>query len=522
MTAEIEGARKNLVTQIKNHAREGWRWLARIAKGPDQSTREHEYILRARYNKKVDDARHNLLIYLRDLKSECIEHGWVAYRPNDLDPDISIQKYCQGKSVDGITTPVDEVWANIVCSMVEARIKPNDYRVFYDLEYLLVKEDRQSIIELFHKRVKEAVTAGIPSSLYGNEEAVLAKERSWLEKWQKELKIKSAQETDISHGFFLKRGVERVGKEFKEAGRVNAAAKLVLNNTVKGSLRFGEKELVKGLVSTSGLVGLVGGGFAGTMIAGAFVGAASGVTVEYIKQVSSNLDKRVECKQEADLALAEGGKSILRKMRELRHAEVLKPNDYRKIAKAAVFGAGAGALGGLFIETLKDHGEDIKSLFSGMGRLTGLIEIQEAVKEATPESVMSSSETNEVIVETGNNIKQETEEVVSPGKILDENTSIQNKVDTVFGVYGDVYTLKSGDSVVGIAHNLAKGLAGDEEPSNKDVFSIAKRIALDNNIRSDFLGTTGSADAYFLRAGEFKLNLTGTKTLAKEIVRGGE
>ncbi len=110
-----------------------------------------------------------------------------------------------------------------------------------------------------------------------------------------------------------------------------------------GGIRWGARELAKGIVSWSGAAGAVGGGIAGTALTGAFVGALAGAAVEYVRQVDANLSKIVSA-ETPDLTSRKA--IFLQKLRQTReHREVFTQVDAGKLGKAALFGAitGAGA-----------------------------------------------------------------------------------------------------------------------------------------------------------------------------------
>lgn len=140
---------------------------------------------------------------------------------------------------------------------------------------------------------------------------------------------------------------------------------------------MGSRELAKGIVSYSGLAGAIGGGVTGTVVAGAFVGAMSGALVEYARQVNRNIDREAA----ADPSVAGRRAAFLLKFKELRHTEVLKPTDLKKIRNAAIFGmlAGTGA------SALMEHtqiGELIRDRFSGnVPGLEGIKNIASGTKD---------------------------------------------------------------------------------------------------------------------------------------------
>ncbi len=146
-----------------------------------------------------------------------------------------------------------------------------------------------------------------------------------------------------------------------------SVASFVMGAAAPGALRMGAKEVAKSVVAWSGLAGAVGGGLTGTMAAGAFVGAVSGAVVEYARQVNKNLDTRLAGVNEADPAVVGRKNAFLRKMKELRRTEVLKPNDYRKLGKAALFGAVAGAGAGALVENIPGLSEFIKEHTGALG-----------------------------------------------------------------------------------------------------------------------------------------------------------
>lgn len=138
-----------------------------------------------------------------------------------------------------------------------------------------------------------------------------------------------------------------------------------------GGVRWGAKELAKGIVSWSGVAGAVGGGVAGTALTGAFVGAFTGAAVEYIRQVNTNLSTRVE----ATPGLNSRKAIFLQKLKEARHGEVYTQNiDRGKVAKAAMFGAlmgaGAGAIADIPVvrEFLNEHVRRFLPNFGGVGQ----------------------------------------------------------------------------------------------------------------------------------------------------------
>lgn len=96
--------------------------------------------------------------------------------------------------------------------------------------------------------------------------------------------------------------------------------------------------------------------------------------MEYVRQVNKNLDQRLSDQQKAEFAEVEPGQFgrkevFLRKMKELRHREVLKPNDYRKLGRAALFGAIAGAGAGLLVEHIPQLSEFAKGIRDNLGDL---------------------------------------------------------------------------------------------------------------------------------------------------------
>ncbi len=117
-----------------------------------------------------------------------------------------------------------------------------------------------------------------------------------------------------------------------------------------GGIRWGAKELAKGIVSWSGLAGAVGGGVTGTVVAGGFVGAVAGAAVEYIRQVDANLSARVK---ESSPDLTSRKAIFLQKLKESsRTREVFTQVDKGKLGRAALFGAITGAGAGALMEVV--------------------------------------------------------------------------------------------------------------------------------------------------------------------------
>lgn len=195
-----------------------------------------------------------------------------------------------------------------------------------------------------------------------------ASDPQWLEEWRAEYPQLNDQQQafapDAASGRkgFFKRGLDKLGHTagrgaeltrsggealINRMGQVledrRAFGKSVANFALHGAatrgLSMGSRELAKGIVSYSGLAGAVGGGFTGTIVAGAFVGAVSGALVEYARQVNKNLDTKAE----ADPSLAGRRTAFLLKFKELRHGGVLKPTDTKKILMRGLAGAVAGA-----------------------------------------------------------------------------------------------------------------------------------------------------------------------------------
>lgn len=152
-----------------------------------------------------------------------------------------------------------------------------------------------------------------------------------------------------------------------EAGRAalgSAAAEFVVRKTSVTGLRWGVREATKGVLLTSGIVGLIGGGIVGTAASGAIVGGVSAAAVDYVRQVNANLDKRSEAVKAAEtleVHPADGRKSaFLAKIEGLRYKEAYAA-DFSRLGKAVVVGAVMGAGAGEAASLIKDHGTDIAS-----------------------------------------------------------------------------------------------------------------------------------------------------------------
>lgn len=146
-------------------------------------------------------------------------------------------------------------------------------------------------------------------------------------------------------------------------------------------IRWGARELAKGIVSWSGAAGAVGGGIAGTAVTGAFVGAIAGAAVEYVRQVDANLSVRA---LETNPNLTSRRDIFLQKLRETRqHREVFTQLDKGKLSRAAIFGAITGAGAGAIAEIpgvrefLNENVRRFMPNLSGVGQAAS-----EAVKSA--------------------------------------------------------------------------------------------------------------------------------------------
>lgn len=82
------------------------------------------------------------------------------------------------------------------------------------------------------------------------------------------------------------------------------------------------------------------------------------------------------------------------------------------------------------------------------------------------------------------------------------------------GISGDTYTLKPGDSVVGVTEKLGKSLG----LNNGQIYELSRKMAMDNDVASKFLGTTGSVQDTNLSIGK-AMDIKGMKALALEMVK---
>lgn len=153
-------------------------------------------------------------------------------------------------------------------------------------------------------------------------------------------------------------------------------ADFALRRGAIGALRYGTRELAKGIFSWSGAAAAVGGGVTGTMAVGAFAGAVAATVVEYARQIKNNLDQRIS-EQEADPELLTRKQIFLRRGEGLLHKEAYKA-DFRKLGKAALFGAVVGAGAGALVEHIpqiaefiREHAESLRPVASGAGEMMG-------------------------------------------------------------------------------------------------------------------------------------------------------
>lgn len=269
----------------------------------------------------------------------------------------------------------------------------------------LSPEDHQAVEQYLLNRIGWEIQTNHTDTAYvEGTDVQLPVNEGWLDDWKAYYpQLNKQQHTEQHTGLFErgKRGLSRImgmGGQGVEAAkprvealidRVGSAlenkkafgqsvASFALQKGATSGLRYTSKELAKGIVSWSGLAGAIGGGVTGTLAAGAFVGALSGAAVEYARQVNQNIDQRVAT--EPNPTLVGRKQAFLQKMKELRHTEVLKPNDYRKLGKAALFGAVAGAGAGALVEhipqlseLLKENLDNLRSTFtdSGIGETIG-------------------------------------------------------------------------------------------------------------------------------------------------------
>lgn len=100
---------------------------------------------------------------------------------------------------------------------------------------------------------------------------------------------------------------------------------------------------------------------------------------------------------------------------------------------------------------------------------------------------------------------------------------IPPQVQAAFAAYGNGgdYAFKKGDSPAKIAEDVGYSLGLDikQEKERKEIEKLAKQVALDGDIASDYLGTTGRNKDTALPIGKV-INLRGTMALAAEIIEG--
>ena len=158
-----------------------------------------------------------------------------------------------------------------------------------------------------------------------------------------------------------------------------------------GGGRFVARQIVRNLVSWSGLAGAVGGGVAGTMVAGGIVGGIVGGLVEYVRQVNKNLNVR-ELEEHPELAARK--RRLLRKVKELKylkHRESWGPNDYRKLGKAIIVGAFMGAGAGAVVEYVPGIREFLGDL---LGKTPGVEVIKNTAGEVAGATGRTIGETS--------------------------------------------------------------------------------------------------------------------------------
>lgn len=291
-------------------------------------------------------------------------------------------------------------------------------------------------------------------------------------------------------------------------------AAFAIGAAAPGALRMGAKELAKSVVAWSGMAGAVGGGLTGTMAAGAFVGAVSGAVVEYARQVNKNLDTRLAGVTEADPALVGRKKAFLRKMKELRRTEVLKPNDYRKLGRAALFGAVAGAGAGALVEHVPQLSEFIKEHAGGLrSALT-------AVGDAPAAAVRTAGDVAGAVGRTTGDIAGAAGETIG------------DAAGTVGGTAGDVLGGASHLPVVGGIGDLAGGVGGAiGETAGAAGRTTGDALGVAGGLTDQLPGVTGAKDlagGVWGAAGQttedlkHAVGLDGAHEAGQEAAKGGE
>lgn len=370
---------------------------------------------------------------------------------------------------------VNGMRSGLVERMVASRTSPGKVNNFLTFS----SEDHNAILQHLLERIKTEVQSGKPAVVLSNGERVtLDIDSDWQQGWKDRY-----PELNSKQGFLrIGHGAERVRQSaealFNRMGHAlegkkvfgKSISEFALHGAGTSALGMGAKELAKGIVSLSGLAGAVGGGLTGTFVTGAFVGAASGALVEYARQVNKNLDLRLNDQQLAELGNEESKlygrkEAFLWKMKELRHREVFKPNDWIKLRNKAAFGAIAGAGAGTLVGFVPQLSEFVKGITDNLGDVGS---IPSAVKDLAgniPGGVGDmAGAAGRTIGDTAGTIGQTGGDILGAAGGIAE-TAIRTRGD-VLGTVG-----RTGGDILGSVGGLT-----DNIPGVKGVKDIASNI----------------------------------------------